>query len=217
MSDNPRIDDLRRRLDRDPASIAFAQLGEEYRRIGRFRDAIDTCRAGLERHPAYLSARVTLGRALLGRGAVDEAEKEMRAVLRSAPENLAALRALGEIGQRRGDVKAALLQYEMAFAHAPQDPELEHTVTELRRQVALQAAHAQPAAAQVAAAQADPPAAAVPAPVTESSAPPLQGAVASPKPTRILGREFGVLPLLERWLEAIVADRQARALGQGGT
>ncbi len=67
MPDNPRIEDLRRRVQQDPASIAFAQLAEEYRRAGLQQEAIDTCRAGLARHPGYLSARVTLGRALLAR------------------------------------------------------------------------------------------------------------------------------------------------------
>ena len=42
------------------ASIAFAQLAEEYRRAAMFQDAVDTCRAGLAIHPSYLSARVTL-------------------------------------------------------------------------------------------------------------------------------------------------------------
>jgi len=62
-----RIDELRGRLQKEPASIAFAQLAEEFRRAGRFREAIDVCRAGLKRHPGYLSARVTLCRALLAR------------------------------------------------------------------------------------------------------------------------------------------------------
>ena len=60
-----RLEALRRRVLADPASVAFAALAEEYRRAGRFDEAIDTARAGLDRHPAYASARVTLGRALL--------------------------------------------------------------------------------------------------------------------------------------------------------
>ncbi len=65
MPDNRKIEDLKRRVQQDPASIAFAALADEYRRAGQFHDAIETCRAGLLRHPAYVSARVTLGRALL--------------------------------------------------------------------------------------------------------------------------------------------------------
>ena len=65
MADSARIQELRRRVQVDPASIAFAALAEEYRRGGRFEEAIETCAVGLQRHPSYLSARVTLGRALL--------------------------------------------------------------------------------------------------------------------------------------------------------
>ena len=100
MTDNPRTEDLRRRVQSDPASIAFAALAEEYRRDGRFDDAIATCIAGLKRHPSYLSARVTLGRALLGAGRYDDARTELNGVLRTAPENLAAIRALAELEER---------------------------------------------------------------------------------------------------------------------
>ena len=102
MSDNPRIEQLRRRVRSDPASIAFAALAEEYRREGRYAEAIEICRVGLQRHPAYLSARVTLGRALIGAGDVEAARLELEAVLRVAPENLSAIRAMAEIyGQLR--------------------------------------------------------------------------------------------------------------------
>jgi tetratricopeptide (TPR) repeat protein len=103
MADNPRIDELKRRVQRDPTSIAFAALADEYRRAGLFHDAIETCRAGLLRHPAYLSARVTLGRALLEIGEYQEATQHLEEVLRSAPENLAAIRALADIHHRRGE------------------------------------------------------------------------------------------------------------------
>ena len=102
MADNPRIEELRRRVQADPASIAFAALAEEYRRVGRNEDAIATCRTGLVRHPAYLSARVTLGRALIETGEFDAARKELETVLRSAPENIAATRGLALIAERMG-------------------------------------------------------------------------------------------------------------------
>lgn len=102
MADNPRIEELRRRVLADPASIAFAALAEEYRRIGHYEDAIETCRTGLLRHPAYLSARVTLGRSLIEIGDYDAAREELQTVLRSAPENLAAIRGLAQIHERMG-------------------------------------------------------------------------------------------------------------------
>jgi len=96
-----RIEELRRRVQKDPASIAFAQLAEEHRRAGEYQDAIHMCRAGLGRYPGYLSARVTLGRALIEVGELDDAQRELEQVLRTAPDNLAAVRALADIRQRR--------------------------------------------------------------------------------------------------------------------
>src|SRR5215213_924182 len=102
MAENPRLEELRRRVQADPASIAFAALAEEFRRVGRYEDAVETCRNGLQRHPAYLSARVTLGRALIETGDYDGAREELETVLRSAPENLAAIRGLATIHERLG-------------------------------------------------------------------------------------------------------------------
>ncbi len=102
MPDHSRIEELRGRVESDPASIAFAQLAEEYRRSGNFPEAVRICRAGLAQHPAYLSARVTLGRALLELQQCDEAQTEFEHVLRSAPDNLIALRSMSDIHQRRG-------------------------------------------------------------------------------------------------------------------
>jgi tetratricopeptide (TPR) repeat protein len=100
MADLPRIDELKRRVRQDPASISFAALAEEYRRAGQFQEAIDACREGLRHHPGYVSARVTLGRALLEAGEFEEARGELEYVLGAAPENLAATRALEEIRRR---------------------------------------------------------------------------------------------------------------------
>src|SRR5882672_8265142 len=99
----PRIEELRRRVQKDPTSIAFAQLAEEYRRMGSYEEAISTCRAGLAHHPTYLSARVTLGRALMELGRYKDAKIELEAVLDAASDNLAAIRGLAEIHQRRGE------------------------------------------------------------------------------------------------------------------
>jgi len=131
-----RLENLRRRVQQDPASIAFAQLAEEYRRAGRFQDAVAVCRAGLTIHPGYLSARVTLGRALIELSQLDDAQTELQTVLKSAPENFAAIRGLAEIYHRRGALSDALTQYRAALNLAPNDPDLVQTVNELARKLA---------------------------------------------------------------------------------
>ncbi|OFV90119.1 MAG: hypothetical protein A3G76_12645 [Acidobacteria bacterium RIFCSPLOWO2_12_FULL_65_11] len=135
MADNHRIEDLRRRVQKDPSSIAFAQLAEECRRAGEFQEAVDVCRAGLELHPGYLSARVTLGRALAELDQVEAAQAELELVLKGAPDNLAAIRGLAEILHRRGLVGEALARYRTALTLSRHDPELERIVSDLAREV----------------------------------------------------------------------------------
>ena len=131
MTDTSRIDDLRRRVQEDPASIAFAQLAEEYRRVGRYQEAVDACHGGLALHPDYLSARVTLGRALLQLDRLDDAQTELLAVLQGSPQNLASIRGLAEIHRRRGALPLALTYYRAALLLTPDDPEIERTIREV--------------------------------------------------------------------------------------
>ncbi|MBI3048243.1 MAG: tetratricopeptide repeat protein [Acidobacteria bacterium] len=96
-AENSRLDELRRRLQQDPASIVFAQLAEECRRSGHLDEAVHVCRAGLVHHPSYLSARVTLGRALMALGQSEDAKAEFEVVLQAAPDNLLARKSLDEL------------------------------------------------------------------------------------------------------------------------
>jgi tetratricopeptide (TPR) repeat protein len=94
-------------------------------------------------HPSYLSARVTLGRALVELQQLDDAQQELEQVLQSAPENLAAIRGLADVYQRQGSLVDALKQYRAALAIARHDPDLEQTIADLERQVEPRApAHA---------------------------------------------------------------------------
>ena len=121
MSDNQRMDDLQRRLQHDPASIAFAPLAEEWRRAGRYQESVDVCRQGLAFHPGYLSAKVTLGRALIELDQMEEAAQELEAVRQSAPENVAAIRALADLQHRADRLRAtrtlAALDQWLAAVH----------------------------------------------------------------------------------------------------
>ena len=104
---NPRVEELRRRLEKDPASRLFAQLAEELRKEGELEEAIRISREGLQKHPFYPTARMTLGRALLDSGDLEAAKTEFEAVLQGAPDNLLARRFLEECRARRAQPEAA--------------------------------------------------------------------------------------------------------------
>ncbi len=204
MADLSRIDELRGRLQKDPASIAFAQLAEEYRRAGQFRESIDTCRAGLARHPGYLSARVTLGRALLEIGELQEAQRELAEVRRAAPENLAAIRGLAEVHRRRGELPEALDEYRSAFELARNDPGIEQIVRDLKKELGPRQSVRAPAAPP------QPSHGAARATAQPRPAAPAIARATSPAETPDQARARRVASYLQRWLEAVLAERRSR-------
>jgi tetratricopeptide (TPR) repeat protein len=220
VADPFRIEELRRKVHQDPQSIAFAQLAEALRRTGHAQEAVDTCRAGLSNHPGYLSAHVTLGRALIEIGDLEGAETELTRVLDAAPENLAAVKGLADIHQRRGEVGEALDQYRRALELAPHDAELEQTVSQLEASVGPAAP---PADAGGNGSLAEAPAAPTAAPpvdevsASEDQPTPAAGENSAP-PAAVDDTSEGIPPpallaslqvdALERWLDAILADRE---------
>ena len=204
MAEDPRIDALRKRLQKDPGSIAFAQLAEEYRRAGRFQEAIDVCQAGLARHPGYLSARVTLGRALLEIGDVDGAQRELTDVLRVAPDNLSAIRGIAEVHRKKGEIPEALEQFRSAFELASPDPAIEQVVRDFRREAMTADLSARREAAGPAFGQASPSASLAGRVMASAATAAQQGRAEEDRAVR------RTLAYLERWLQAILADRRAR-------
>lgn len=129
------IAELSDKLARHPGSRIFAPLADAYRRVGRIGEAVETCRLGLSRHSNFLSARLVLARCHYEQGELDSAEDEFEEVLRSDPENVLALRSLGEIARSRGAAKEAVAWYERALAAAPGDAEIEERLEALRARV----------------------------------------------------------------------------------
>jgi tetratricopeptide (TPR) repeat protein len=108
--------------------MAFVELAEECRRAGHNAEAVGICRAGLVHHPGNLTARITLGRALIELDQLDEAFTELTSVLDAAPGDLVAIRALAELYQRRGMMSEALVHYRRALQVAQHDVEVSPAV-----------------------------------------------------------------------------------------
>jgi tetratricopeptide (TPR) repeat protein len=143
-----RIDELRRRLERDPGSRLFAQLAEEHRKAGNHAEAVRVARAGLAQHPSYASARLTLGRALLDSGDAAGARVELEAALRDAPDNILASRFLGQALEALGELGPALLQFQKTLKMAPGDRQLESQIVSLQSRLRTPAAAPPPAPAR---------------------------------------------------------------------
>ena len=96
------IEKLERRYAENPDGRFFAPLADAYRKAGNLVRALELVRAGLGKHPDYLSAHIVLGRCLLDKGDDAEAEQTFRSVLELDAENIIALKSLAEISERTG-------------------------------------------------------------------------------------------------------------------
>ena len=79
-----------------------------------------------------MSARVTLGRALLALGQLDEAASELQTALAVNPDSHAATRALADTFRQQGRREDALSFYESARKLAPNDPDLDRIIRTLQ-------------------------------------------------------------------------------------
>jgi len=93
---NTKIEELRRKLEKEPTPRAYGALAEELRKAGEFAEAIRVSREGVEKSPAYPTLRVTLGRSLMENGELEAARQELQTVMQAAPDNILAQRCLEE-------------------------------------------------------------------------------------------------------------------------
>ena len=139
-SDPSRLEALRERWERDPASRLFLQLAEEYRRDGQPEAALKVLETGLGHHPGYLAARVALGRCRLETGDVTGAAETLERVIAADPTQLVANKLLIATYLRLGRIDDARDRLDLYVLLNEADPE----IAEIERQLA--AATAPPAA-----------------------------------------------------------------------
>lgn len=125
------IEKLRHRVEKNPTSRLFLPLAEEYRKEGFIDEAVDVLLSGLERHPAYASARVALGKIYLDKGMVNEARNEFEQVVAAIPDNLFAQRKLADIYKEQGKKEEAIQQYMKVLELNPLDDEARISLRDL--------------------------------------------------------------------------------------
>ncbi len=119
-----RIEQLRYLLREDASSRIFFQLGELLRREGDAAEAVKVLRTGLERHPRYVAAWVSLGRSYRDLDSLAEAENAFETALGIDRENSAAARLLGETAAERGNWLQAVKALKLTRALTGGDDEL---------------------------------------------------------------------------------------------
>jgi tetratricopeptide (TPR) repeat protein len=115
------IERLREKIEKDPTSKLFVPLAEEYKKAGMYDEAIAALIQGLEKQPAYLSARVSLGKIYIERAMLTEARSEFEKVIAAIPENLYAHKKLAEIYRDLGERDKAAHEFKTVLKLNPMD------------------------------------------------------------------------------------------------
>jgi tetratricopeptide (TPR) repeat protein len=114
---------LEQRYAENSQGLVFAHLADAYRRAGEYSKAEGLLVHGLKTHPSYTSAYNVLGRVFLDSERFADAQEQFGKVLELDPQNLIALRALGDLAARRGLVEDARVWYERMLQVDPRSEE----------------------------------------------------------------------------------------------
>jgi len=128
-------DDIRAltaRLADEPSSLAFLELGEALRRRGQLDAAFKVARGGLSRYPALADAHDLLGRILGDQGDLAGAFDAWADALRLDPMRSGALKGIGFLYFRAGDVSAALEHLRRAAEADPDDQSIAQALARVR-------------------------------------------------------------------------------------
>jgi tetratricopeptide (TPR) repeat protein len=123
MASSARIEELERKFNENPRRY-FAPLANEYRKAGDLEQAIAICRTYVPQQPAHMSGHIVFGQALFEAGEHEEARGVFEAALALDPENLIALRHLGDIARERGEMSAAKTWYQRVLDADPRNDEV---------------------------------------------------------------------------------------------
>ena len=123
MAESARLDELQRKYAENPRRY-FAPLANEYRKAGELSTAVAICRDELARFPGHMSGHVVLGQALYESRRPTEAQAAFERALALDPENLIALRHLGDIARDRGDLREARTWYERVLEADPRNDDI---------------------------------------------------------------------------------------------
>lgn len=123
MSSSARIDELRKKFDENPRRF-FAPLANEYRKAGDFEQAVFICQEYLPQQPGHMSGHIVYGQTLFDMGRDEEARAVFETALTLDPENLIALKHLGDIARQAGDLEGARSWYQRVLEADPRNDEI---------------------------------------------------------------------------------------------
>jgi tetratricopeptide (TPR) repeat protein len=128
--DYDRLRELQQKFEENPRRY-FAPLANEYRKGGQPKRAIEICREHLEQMPGHMSGQIVYGQALYEAGDFDEAREVFGRALSLDPENLIALRSLGDMSLQAGNTAEARTWYSRLLDADPKDTAVIALISEI--------------------------------------------------------------------------------------
>ena len=181
MAYTSEIEKLEKRWAENPKGRNFAPLADAYRKAGELDRAIELCKAGLGRHPDYVSAHIVYGRCLIDQKNDTGASEVFRKVLSLDPENVLGLRMLAEIAERGGRHDEAVEWLARLLAADPMNGDAAEALSRAKGK-ASQASQASPASQAATVKTVAQPAAAAAAAARPAAAPAPAAGRAGPAP-----------------------------------
>ncbi len=113
------IDKLEKKLEKDPSSIVFVQLAEEYRKMGRIDDAINVCIEGIKHHPNYWTAYILLAKCYFEKEEYEKSKEYLEQALSGSPDNIQAISLIAETYEKLNIWDKALDKYRILQLLSP--------------------------------------------------------------------------------------------------
>ncbi len=130
MAESERLYELQQKFNENPRRY-FAPLANELRKRGDYSRAIDLCRTYLPHLPGHMSGFIVYGQSLFDGEQYDEAATAFNDALNVDPENVIALRHLGDIARIQGDAPTAIEWYQQVLEFDPKNEEISAYIDEL--------------------------------------------------------------------------------------
>jgi pilus assembly protein FimV len=113
------IQKLKKKVEKNPSSLAFARLADAYREVGNYDEALPLCEQGITQHPFYLMGWIVRARVLIEINHLLEAQEVLNRALVLDSTSLVARRMMGEVLAKLNHLDTA---EEQAFALRELDP-----------------------------------------------------------------------------------------------
>ena len=130
MASTARTDELKKKFDENPRRY-FAPLANEFRKAGDIEQAILICEEFLPQQPGHMSGHIVYGQALYEAGRLPESRGVFETALGLDPENLIALRHLGDIARGEDDLTSARMWYVRVLDADPRNDEIQGLIASL--------------------------------------------------------------------------------------